>query len=80
MINRYTLQFIKQILYIHYIYVIHKTTKTYCIAQGIIFNILLQPIMEKNLKKNTYTYMQLNHFAVYLKYNIINQLYLIRKK
>ena len=29
--------------------------------------------MEKNIKKNTYTYIKLNHFAVYLK--TFNKLY-----
>ena len=30
---------------------------SYCIAQVTIFNILLQPITEKNLKKNIYIYI-----------------------
>ena len=33
------------------------TTRSYCIAQGAIFNSLLKTIMEKNMKKNIYIYI-----------------------
>ena len=37
------------------------------IAQGTIFNFLWQTIVEKDMKKNVYIYVSLNHFTVQQK-------------
>ena len=36
--------------------------------------IFCKPTWEQNVKKNT-IYVKLNHFAIHLKYNIVDQLY-----
>ena len=53
-----------------------KTTRSYCIAQGTIFNILWQKIMEKNMKKNINMYNWVTLLYIKNQHNIVNQLYL----
>ena len=49
--------------------------KTYCIAQGSLLNALWRPKWEGNPKYGIYVYIELIHFAVKQKHNIVKQLY-----
>ena len=53
-----------------------KSTKTYCIAQGTLFNVMWQPGWEGSLGENGYVYMQgwVPLLSTRNYYNIVNQL------